>query len=65
MAARDPLYVHAEATPDKLALIEDRPGAEVVRRTWSEFAGEVSRLARVLQERGVARGDKIAWGGMN
>jgi fatty-acyl-CoA synthase/long-chain acyl-CoA synthetase len=65
MAARDPLYLHAESTPEKIALIEDRPGSDVVRRTWAEFAGEVSRLAHVLRERGVGPGDKVAWCGMN
>jgi fatty-acyl-CoA synthase/long-chain acyl-CoA synthetase len=61
----DPLYAHAAATPDKPALVDDRPGVGVTRVSWSQFAGQVNRLAQVLAARGVGRGDKIAWCGMN
>ena len=65
MPRLDLLYQHASSTPAKPALIDDRPGADPLRLSWADFARQVSRLAHVLQDRGVRRGDKIAWCGMN
>ncbi len=65
MPALDLLYQYAERTPDKTALVDDPPGSLPRRLSFAEFAGQVSRLAHVLLDRGVRRGDKIAWCGMN
>ncbi len=61
----DILSVLAKRHPDKPALVDDRPGAPVTALTFSAFDAEVNRLCNVLLERGVRRGDKIVWCGMN
>jgi acetyl-CoA synthetase len=51
---------HAEATPQKVALIwaKDEPG-EYRRITFRELQAEVGRLANVLRNYGVQRGDRV------
>ena len=50
----------ARFAPDQVALVH---GA--TRRTYSELAERVRKLSAGLRERGVARGDRVAWLGEN
>jgi long-chain acyl-CoA synthetase len=60
----DLLALHAQATPDKLAVVDDHDG--VVRRlTWAQLDAEANRLGHVLLDRGVRPGGKVAWCGQN
>ncbi len=65
MAPPDILAIHAARTPDKLALIDDRPGEAVARLTFDEFNREVNRLAHAFLERGVGWDAKLVWFGRN
>jgi acetyl-CoA synthetase len=51
---------HADATPDKLALIAETEDGQVRRFTFAELGSQVGRLAAVLCDRGVTRGDRVA-----
>jgi fatty-acyl-CoA synthase/long-chain acyl-CoA synthetase len=61
----DVLTHHAQKTPDKLAVIDDRPGQPLFKLTFAELNARVNRLGHVLLARGVKPGDKIVWCGMN
>jgi acyl-CoA synthetase (AMP-forming)/AMP-acid ligase II len=61
----DPLAAIAARVPDKLALIEDRPGAPVLQWTFAELNAEVNRLANALRADGIGHGTKVVWCGMN
>jgi fatty-acyl-CoA synthase/long-chain acyl-CoA synthetase len=65
MAPLDTLAVHAQQIPDKLAVIDDRPDGTLTMLDYAHFNRDVNRLAHVLLARGVARGDKVVWCGMN
>src|SRR5262249_61497068 len=43
----DLLTLHASAHPGKLAVIDDRPGADVVTWTYAQLEAEANRLANV------------------
>lgn len=64
-AATDLLTAHAARHPEKLALVEDRPGQ--APRTWSYAALErdANRLANALLGLGLRPGDKLVWCGLN
>ncbi len=61
----DILSLHAARDPGKVAVIDDRPDGSIVRWTFAELEDQANRLAHVLLELGVARGDKIVWCGHN
>ena len=64
-AAVDILTAHAMAQPEKVAVIDDRPGEPVRSMTFAEFNAYAARLANGLVERGVAPGDRVVWCGQN
>ena len=51
---------HAAKNPDKVALIweKDEPGTEE-RITYGQLLGQTCRLANVLKQAGVKRGDRV------
>ena len=57
--------MYAMAHPDKVAVIDDRPGKEVISRTYAEHNAAANRLANVLADRGVGPRTKIVWCGQN
>ncbi len=61
----DILTMRAEAHPDKVAVIDDRPGQPVRSMTFAEFNAYVARLANGIVERGVQPGDRVVWCGLN
>lgn len=62
----DPLTVIAQRAPDKLAVVDDRPGDGVlVRWSFAELEAEANRLAHVLAAHGARPGTKISWCGLN
>jgi len=51
---------HAEAHPDRTAIIHDSPITGTKRKiTYGEFRDEVATLAAVLQDFGVKKGDRV------
>jgi fatty-acyl-CoA synthase/long-chain acyl-CoA synthetase len=68
--APDLLSLHALASPDKLAVVDDRPAgagnpATELRRTFAQLESEANRLANALASLGVRPGDKVVWCGQN
>ena len=61
----DLLTKHAERMPDKVAVIDDRPGEPVRSMTFGDLNRYVNRIANGLLERGVGPGAKVLWGGKN
>ncbi|MEM6701940.1 MAG: AMP-binding protein [Acidobacteriota bacterium] len=61
----DYLAAHALANPDKVALLEHRPGDEETRWTYAELNRRVNRLANALRARGIGPESTILWCGMN
>ena len=61
----DVLSHHASQTPEKIAVIDDRPGRPVVQLSFRELNARVNRLGNALRARGVRPGDKLVWCGMN
>jgi fatty-acyl-CoA synthase/long-chain acyl-CoA synthetase len=61
----DPLALIAQAVPDKLAVVDDRPDGRVTRASFAELNRDVNRLAGALRRAGVGAGTKVAWCGMN
>jgi fatty-acyl-CoA synthase/long-chain acyl-CoA synthetase len=61
----DLLTLYASAQPGKLAVIDDRPGADVVTWTYAQLEAEANRLANVLVSLGVGPGEKVIWCGPN
>ena len=61
----DLLAAHAAAHPDKLAVIEDRPGQPVIQWSFDTLNREANRLGNVLLEAGVRPGQTVLWCGMN
>ena len=61
----DVLAAHAGAHPDKPAIIDDRPGADVVTFTFAELDGRANQLAHVLLESGARPGTKVLTWGQN
>jgi len=61
----DILSLHAAASPDKPAVIDDRPGSAASTLTFAELNAAANRLAHVLRDVGMAPGDKVVWCGQN
>jgi acyl-CoA synthetase (AMP-forming)/AMP-acid ligase II len=61
----DPLTLYASSQPDKPAVIDDRPGADVVSWTYARLEAEANRLANALASLGVGLGAKLIWCGPN
>src|SRR6516225_12345052 len=61
----DFLTRYASSQPGKLAVIDDRPGADVVAWTYARLEAEANRLANVLAALGVGPGEKVIWCGPN
>ncbi|MEY2470066.1 MAG: long-chain acyl-CoA synthetase [Actinomycetota bacterium] len=55
--AGEHLLFHAAATPDKVSVVMNASGAT---RTYGEIAERSGRLARVLYDRGMRKGDHVA-----
>src|SRR5215469_6946975 len=61
----DLLSAYASSQPGKLAVIDDRPGADVVSWTYAQLEAEANRLANALASLGVGPGEKVIWCGPN
>ena len=61
----DLLTLYASSQPGKLAVIDDRPGANVVSWTYARLEAEANRLANALASLGVGPGEKVIWCGPN
>lgn len=61
----DVLAAHAEAQPDKVAVIDDRPGQPVVSVTFAELDARANQLAHLLIDLGAGPGTKVVWCGQN
>src|SRR5215468_11089109 len=61
----DLLTLYASSHPGKLAVIDDRPGADVVAWTYARLEAEANRLANALASLGVGPGEKVIWCGAN
>jgi fatty-acyl-CoA synthase/long-chain acyl-CoA synthetase len=61
----DVLALHAGTQPDKLAVVDDRPGPAPVSYTFSELNAQANRVANLLVDLGVNRDTKVIWCGQN
>jgi long-chain acyl-CoA synthetase len=61
----DILTLHAKNTPEKLAVIDDRPDGGILRCTFAELEAQANRLANGLLALGLRRGEKLVWCGQN
>jgi acyl-CoA synthetase (AMP-forming)/AMP-acid ligase II len=61
----DLLTLHAGNHPEKLALVEDRPGQEPRSWTYADLERESNQLANALLGLGLRPGDKVVWCGLN
>ncbi|HWM20518.1 MAG TPA: AMP-binding protein, partial [Ilumatobacteraceae bacterium] len=61
----DILTTHAASHPDKMGVIDDRPGGDVLTLTYGELEARSNRLASVLLDFGVRPNTKVAWCGQN
>ena len=61
----DILTVYAGAQPDKLAVIDDKGGGDVVQWTYAELEAAANRLGNALRSLGAEPGQKIVWCGPN
>jgi fatty-acyl-CoA synthase/long-chain acyl-CoA synthetase len=61
----DVLGLHAAATPDKPAVIDDRPGRPVTTWSFAELQRRAHRLGNALLGLGVRPGQTVLWCGMN
>ena len=61
----DFLSALAQAQPDKVAVVDDRPGEPVRQLTFAELESAANRVAHVLAARGVGPGVKLVWCGQN
>jgi fatty-acyl-CoA synthase/long-chain acyl-CoA synthetase len=63
--APDVLTLHAANQPEKPAVVDDRPDGRVTRWSFAELEAQANRLAHVLRDLGLRRGDKLVWCGPN
>jgi fatty-acyl-CoA synthase/long-chain acyl-CoA synthetase len=61
----DLVAAHAAASPDKPAVIDDRPGQAVTTWSWAELNRQANRLGNALHGLGVRPGQTVLWCGMN
>src|SRR5215472_6549200 len=61
----DLLSAYASAQPGKLAVVDDRPGADIVAWTYAQLEAQANRLANALASLGVGQGEKVIWCGPN
>jgi acyl-CoA synthetase (AMP-forming)/AMP-acid ligase II len=61
----DALTAYASSQPGKLAVIDDRPDADVAMWTYAQLEAEANRLANVLASLGVGQGERLIWCGPN
>lgn len=61
----DLLTLHAGNHPEKLALVEDRPGQGPRSWTYAALERESNQLANALLGLGLRPGDKVVWCGLN
>ena len=61
----DLLAMYASTQPEKLAVIDDRPGQAVVSWTFAELDRKANQLAHHLLHIGVGRSTKVVWCGQN
>ncbi|MCB0990555.1 MAG: AMP-binding protein, partial [Acidimicrobiales bacterium] len=61
----DLITAHAAANPDKIAIIDDRPGQQPRQITFAELDQYTNRIANGLLDLGVEPGDKVMWLGQN
>jgi acyl-CoA synthetase (AMP-forming)/AMP-acid ligase II len=61
----DLLTAHAGRQPQKLALVDDRPGHAARTFTYAELETESNRLANAILGLGIRPGDKLVWCGLN
>ena len=61
----DFLTAYAQVQPEKLAVVDDRPGGTVLSLSFYELEERANRLANVLASLGAAPGRKVVWCGQN
>ena len=61
----DPLALHAQSTPDRPAVIDDRPGQPVLSWTFAELNRRATQLAHLFRELGAGLGTKVVTVGQN
>ena len=61
----DILAAHAASQPSKLAIVDDRPGAEPVTYTFAEANERANQYAALLVDLGVTGATKVVWCGQN
>ena len=61
----DLLTLHANARPEKLAVVDDRPGVPLTRWSYAELNARSNRLANRMLALGVRPRDRVIWCGMN
>jgi fatty-acyl-CoA synthase/long-chain acyl-CoA synthetase len=61
----DLLTLHASASPEKPAVIDDRAGGGVTRWSYAELNARSNRLARRMLGLGIRPRDRVIWCGMN
>jgi fatty-acyl-CoA synthase/long-chain acyl-CoA synthetase len=61
----DILTVYAETQPDKLAVVDDKGGDNIVQLTYAELEAASNRLANALLALGARPGSKVIWCGPN
>ena len=61
----DFLSAYAQAMPDKLAVVDDRPDGSVTRWTFAELEARANQLGHVLVGLGAGPGRKVVWCGLN
>jgi acyl-CoA synthetase (AMP-forming)/AMP-acid ligase II len=61
----DILTVYAEAQPDKLAVVDDKGGDNIVQLTYADLEAAANRLANALLVLDARPGGKVIWCGPN
>jgi fatty-acyl-CoA synthase/long-chain acyl-CoA synthetase len=61
----DILTVYAQAQPDKLAVIDDKGGDDIVQWTYAEFEAAANRAGNALLSLGAAPRTRVIWCGPN
>ncbi|HSR86137.1 MAG TPA: AMP-binding protein [Streptosporangiaceae bacterium] len=61
----DILTVYAESQPDKLGVVDDKGGDDIVQLTYAELEAAANKLANALLVLGARPGGKVIWCGPN